>query len=116
MKLILFGVPAFSIISFAAAAFTVFAGILDPEKMGVSKNVLRMFGVGEILMAVCWALVLVGLLAGASWPRSLAFLATGINLCNYLVSLAMFKNMGDRLFKYWGTSSAVVLLLYCIWI
>ena len=116
MKLILYGVPAFSIISFAAAAFTVFAGILDPEKMGVSDNVLKMFGLGEVIMAICWATVLLGLWIGSSWIRPLAFLATGINLCNYLVSLAMFKNMGDRLFKYWGTASAVVLLLYCIWI
>jgi hypothetical protein len=101
---------------FLGAAFTVFAGILNPAKMGVSKNVLRMFGIGEVLMAVCWCVFLIGLWAGSSWPRSLAFLATGMYLCNYLVSLAMFKNMGDTLFKYWGTVSAVILLLYCIWI
>jgi len=116
MALVLYGVPIFSIIGFGGAAFTVFAGILKPERMGVSENVLRMFGVGETIMAACWVLVLLGLLTGSSWPRPLAFLITGMYLCNYLISLAMFKNMGDRLFKYWGTVSAVVLPLYCIWI
>jgi len=116
MSFFMYAVPVFSIICFGGAAFTVFTGILDPAKMGVSKNVLRMFGVGEILMATCWALILIGLLAGASWSQSLAFLGTGMYLCNYLVSLAMFKNMGDRLFRYWGTASAIVLLFYCVWI
>ena len=116
MGFVLYAVPIVSIISFAGAAFTVFAGVLDSEKMGVSKNVLRMFGVGEVIMAVCWVAFLLGLRAGSSWPRSLAFLITGMYICNYLVSLAMFKNMGDRLFKYWGTGSASILVLYCIWI
>ena len=84
--------------------------------MGVSRNVLRMFGVGEIFMAICCILILFGLRAGSSWPRSLAILITGMYLCSYLVSLAMFKNMGDRLFKYWGTAAAVLWLLYCIWL
>jgi len=116
MSLIVYAIPVLSIIGFLGAAFTVFAGILNPEKMGVSENVLRMFGVGEIIMAICWAIVLFGVRTGSSWIQPLAYLATGIYICNYLVSLAMFKNMGDGLFKYWGTSSAVVLLLYCIWI
>ena len=116
MRVIIYVIPAFGIIGFLGAAFTVFTGILNSEKMGVSENVLRMFGVGEIVMAICWAMVLFGLRAESSWTQALAYLATGIYLCNYLVSLAMFKNMGDRLFKYWGTSSAVVLLLYCGWI
>ena len=93
MGLVLYAVPIFSIISFAGAAFTVFTGILNPERMGVSKNVLRMFGIGEVLMAVGWVMVLLGLRAESSWPQSLAFLLTGMYLCNYLVSLAMFKNM-----------------------
>ncbi len=109
-------VPILGVIGFLGAAFTVFAGILNSEEMGVSENVLRMFGVGEIIMAICWVMVFFGLRAGSSWTQPLACLATGIYICNYLVSLAMFKNMGDSLFKYWGTSSAVVLSLYCIWI
>ena len=114
--MVAYAIPVFGIIGFLGAAFTVFTGILNPEKMGVSENVLKMFGVGEVIMAICWAIVLFGLCTESSWTRSPAYLATGIYICNYLVSLAMFKNMGDRLFKYWGTCSAVVLLLYCIWI
>ena len=105
-----------SIIGFAGAAFTVFTGILDPQKMGVSKNVLRMFGVGEIIMAASWAFILYGLYTASSWHQSVALVVTGIYICNYLISLAMFKNMGDKLFKYWGTAGAIVLLLYSIWI
>ncbi|RJP25679.1 MAG: hypothetical protein C4520_02050 [Candidatus Abyssobacteria bacterium SURF_5] len=116
MSLISYGIPILGIIGFAVAAFSVFTGILNPEKMGISQNVLWMFGVSEIIMAACWAVVLYGLLSGSSWPKSLALLITGMYLCNYLVSLAMFKNMGDKLFKYWGTIGAIVLLLYCIWI
>ena len=116
MRLVLYAVPLLATISFAGAAVTVFSGILEPERMGVSKNVLRMFGIGEALMAVCWVVFVLGLRAGASWPRSLAFFITGMYLCNYLVSLAMFKNMGDKLFKYWGTVSAAILVLYCTWI
>ena len=116
MGVIAYAIPAFGVVGFLGAAFTVFAGILNPAKMGVSENVLKMFGVGEIIMAICWAMVLFGLRMESSWTQPLACLATGIYICNYLVSLAMFKNMGDGLFKYWGTSSAVVLLLYCIWI
>ncbi|MBI5118683.1 hypothetical protein HZA56_19620 [Candidatus Poribacteria bacterium] len=109
-------VPIFSVVGFGGAAYLVFTGTLKAEKMGVSKNVLRMFGAGELLMAICWAVIPLGLRAGAVWPRYLAFLITGMYLCNYLISLAMFKNMGDKLFKYWGTASAVILPLYCIWI
>lgn len=116
MSFILYGIPVLSIIGFAGAAFSVFSGILNAEKMGVSPNVLKMFGVGEIIMAGSWAAVLFGLRAGASWPQSLAFTITGMYLCNYLISLAMFKNMGDRLFKYWGTAGAIILPLYCMWI
>jgi hypothetical protein len=116
MSIIIYAVPIISIVGFAGAAFAVFTGILDPQKMGVSKNVLRMFGVGEIIMATSWAFVLYGLQAGSSWHRSLALVATGIYICNYLISLAMFRNMGDKLFKYWGTAGVVILLVYSIWI
>ena len=116
MSLVKYVVPILSVIGFAGAAFTVFAGILDPQKMGVSENVLKMFGVGEIIMAISWALVLYGLCLESSWHKPLALIVTGIYLCNYLVSLAMFKNMGDRLFKYWGTAGAVILLAYAVWI
>lgn len=116
MSIVIYAVPIMSILGFAGAAFTVFTGILDPQKMGVSKNVLRMFGVGEIIMAISWALILYGLKTGSSWHPSLALVATGIYICNYLISLAMFTNMGDKLFKYWGTAGVVILLAYSIWI
>ena len=116
MGVIAYAIPVLGVVGSLGAAFTVFAGILNPEKMGVADNVLRMFGMGEIIMAICWAVVLFGLRAEAAWIQPLACLATGIYICNYLVSLATFKNLGDKLFKYWGPCSAVVLLIYCIWI
>lgn len=111
-----YGVPVLGILGFAHAAYQVFTGELVPEKMGVQPNVLRMFGVGETLIAICWLLIIFGLRAGAAWPRHLAIFITGIYLCNYLVSLSMFKNMGDKLFKYWGTASLIIMVLYCMWI
>jgi len=116
MTVIMYVVPIVSIIGFSGAAFAVFTGVLNPQKMGVSANVLNMFGVGEIIMAISWILILYGLHTGLPWHRSLALVVTGIYICNYLVSLAMFKNMGDKLFKYWGTAGAVILLAYSIWI
>ena len=109
-----YAVPVLSIAGFAGAAFTVFTGILDPGKMGVSRSVLRMFGIGEVFMAICWAAILIGVRAGSSWPRPLAFFVTGMYLCNYLNSLSMFKNMRDKLFKHWGTATAIILVLYCV--
>ena len=116
MDVITYGVPILGVIGSLGAAYTVFAGILKPEKMGVEVNVLKMFGVGELIMGICWALVIYFLRSETDRAHQLVFLTTGIYLCNYLVSLAMFKNMGDKLFKYWGTLSAGALLFYCYWI
>lgn len=114
--MIVYAVPIVSALGFAGAAFAVFAGVLDPQKMGVSRNVLGMFGVGEIIMAISWVFILYGVHTQSGWHRSLALVVTGIYFCNYLVSLAMFKNMGDKLFKYWGTVGVIVLLLYSVFL
>ncbi len=117
MWIIRHGVPILAIVGFGHAAYQVFTEKLHADKMGVYRNVLIMFSIGETLMAASWAIVFLGLWTdGAQWPQSLAVFATGMYCCNYLVSLAMFRNMDDRWFKYWGSGAMALLVLYCIWL
>jgi hypothetical protein len=111
-----FGVPILALLGFGHAVYEVFTGKLDAEKMGLEKRTLDMFGVANLLMVLCWGLILAGLLAGAAWPKPLAFFITGMFFFDYLVSLPLYRNVGDDLFKFWAGAAVMLQVAYCIWL
>ncbi len=111
-----FGVPVLALLGFGHAVYEVFTGKIDAAAMGLTKPTLDMFGVANLIMVVCWGAILVGLLAGAAWPKPLAFFITGMFLFDYLVSLPLYKNAGDDLFKYWAGAAVILQIAYCIWL
>lgn len=113
MWILKYGIPILSVLGFGHAVYEVFTEKVDAEKMGLKPEVLRMFGVANAFMTACWVLIFFGLLFGAHWPRSLAIFITGMFLFDYLVSLPLYKNIGDEFFKYWAGVSAIILILYC---
>ena len=116
MWLFKFGVPLLGIFGFAHAAYEVFSGKEDAEKMGLRENILRMFGVGDALIAICWLLVFVALMSGARWARPLAIFGTGMFFFDYLVALPIYKNIEDNFFKYWAGAALTLQVIYCIWL
>jgi hypothetical protein len=116
MWLFKFGLPVLAVLGFGHAVYEVFTDKIDAEKMGLTRPTLRMFGVCNLLMTVCWIFILFGLQTGAEWPRFLATFITGMYLFDYLVSLPLYKNIGDNLFKYWAGAAVVLQIIYCIWL
>ena len=116
MWLFKFGVPILGILGFAHAAYEVFSGKEDPEKMGLRENILKMFGVGDAIIAACWLLVFFSLILGAAWTRSLAVFATGMFFFDYLVALPIYKNNEDGIFKYWAGAAVILQVAYCVWV
>jgi len=116
MLILKFVVPVLSVLGLGYGAYEVFSGKDDPDKMGLAPNILKLFGVANLFMTLCWAIVCVGLAVGASWPGSLATFITGMFFFDYIVSLAIYKNVGDSSFKF---TVGVFLLLqigFCIWL
>ena len=111
-----FGVPVLALLGFGHAVYEVFTGKIDAEKMGLTKPTLRMFGVANLFMTVCWGLILFGLWTGATWPKLLAIFITGMFFFDYLVSLPLYKNVGDNIFKYWAGAAVILQIIYCIWL
>jgi hypothetical protein len=111
-----YGVPVLALLGFGHAVYEVFTGKIDAEKMGLQKQTLDMFGVANLFMVVCWALVLLGLLFGAGWPKLLATFITGMFFFDYLVGLDLYKRAGDEIFKYWAGAAVVLQVAYCIWL
>jgi hypothetical protein len=116
MWLFKFGVPVLAVLGFGHAVYEVFTERIDAEKMGLTTPILRMFGVANLLMTICWIFILFGLWTGAGWPRFLATFITGMFLFDYLVSLPLYKNIGDSAFKYWAGAAVMLQLIYCIWV
>jgi len=116
MWLIKFGVPILAMLGFGHAVYEVFTGKTDAEKMGLTRPTLKMFGVANLFMITCWILIFFGLLAGAMWPKSLAFFISGMFLFDYVVSIPLYKNAGDNLFKYWAGVAFILQISYCIWL
>lgn len=111
-----FGIPILSILGLGYGAYEVFGGKDDPEKMGLAPNILKLFGVANLFMTVCWAIVFLALLLGASWPKSLALFITGMFFFDYIVSLAIYKNVGDSSFKYLAGVFLLLQIAYCFWL
>ncbi|MBI5118682.1 hypothetical protein HZA56_19615 [Candidatus Poribacteria bacterium] len=116
MWLFRFGVPLLAIIGFGHAVYEVFTDKIDVGKMGLTRPTLRMFGVGNLVMTVCWIFIFFGLWMGDEWPRFLATFITGMFLFDYLVSLPLYKNIGDNFFKYWAGTAVILQIIYCIWL
>jgi len=116
MWLFKFGVPILAILGFGHAVYEVFTDKVDAEKMRLTRPTLRMFGAANLCMTICWALIFFGLWAGASWPRSLAIFITGMFFFDYLVSLPLYKNIGDNFFKYWAGAAVILQIAYCMWL
>jgi 4-hydroxybenzoate polyprenyltransferase len=116
MWLFKFGVPMLGILGFVHAAYEVFSGKEDHEKMGLRENILRMFGVADALIAVCWLLVFIALMSGGAWARILAIFATGMFFFDYLVALPIYENIEDGIFKYWAGAAVILQVAYCIWL
>jgi len=114
MWLLKFGIPLLGVLGFAHASYEVFSGKEDPEKMGLRENILKMFGVADALIAVCWLLVLVALVSRFRWVRPLAIFGTGMFFFDYLVALPIYKNIEDRIFKYWAGAALILQVIYCI--
>ena len=111
-----FGVPILSILGLGYGAYEVFSGKDDPEKMGLAPNILKLFGVANLFMAACWAIVFLGSTTGAIWPKPLAIYITGMFSFDYIVSLAIYKNVGDNLFRYYAGVFLLLQIAYCIWL
>ena len=111
-----FGVPVLGILGFGHAVYEVFTGKVDSEKMGLTKPTLKMFGTGNLVMTVCWAVIIFGLWTGAQWPKPLAIFITGMFFFDYLVSLPLYKNIDDTLFKYWAGAAVILQGVYCVWL
>ena len=116
MVLFRFGVPILSFLGLGYGAYEVFSGKDDPEKMGLAPNILKLFGVANLFMTVCWGVVFLGMALGASWPQSLAVFITGMFCFDYIVSLAIYKNVGDSTFKYYAGVFLILQIAYCIWL
>lgn len=116
MWLFKYGMPILGFLGFGHAVYEIFTGKIDPEKMGSSQPILKMFGVANLFMAVSWVVVFFGLLAGAAWPRSLAIFITGMYFFDYVVSLPQYKKIGDNFFKYWAGAALVLAVVYCLWL
>jgi len=116
MWLFKFGVPILAILGFGHAVYEVFTYRIDAEKMGLTRPTLKMFGVANLFMTVCWIFIFFGLLAGAAWPRSLVIFITGMFFFDYLVSLPLYKNIGDNFFKVWAGAALIIQIIYCIWL
>ena len=116
MVLFKFGVPILSILGLGYGAYEVFSGKDDPEKMGLAPNILKLFGVANLFMTVCWAIVCVALIMGAGWHKSLALFTTGMFFFDNIVSLAIYKNVGDSSFKYSAGVFLILQIAYCIWL
>ncbi len=111
-----FGVPVLGLLGFGHAVYEVFTDKIEAEKMGMTKPTLKMFGAANLFMTICWALIFIGLWAGATWPKPLAIFITGMFLFDYLVSLPLYKNVGDNIFKYWAGAAVILQVAYCIWL
>jgi len=111
-----FGVPVLGMLGFGHAVYEVFTDKIDAGKMGLTKPTLRMFGVANLVMTVCWGLILFGLWSGAPWPKLLAIFITGMFFFDYLVSLPLYKNIDDNLFKYWAGAAVILQITYCVWL
>lgn len=116
MWLFRFGVPVLGILGFGYAVYEVVAEKEDPEKMGLAKNILKMFGVGDLIIALCWLGTLVGLAVGAGWAHAVAIFATGMFCFDFLVALPIYKNLEDHVFKYWAGAALILQIVYCIWL
>lgn len=111
-----YGVPVLAILGFGHGVYEIFSGKFEIEKMGIPQNVAKMLGVAALVMTILWILILLALATGAAWPRYLAILATGMYIFDYLVALALYKNSGDSLFKYWGGVAGILMISYSIWL
>ncbi len=111
-----FGVPVLGILGFGHAVYEVFTGKIDAEAMGLTKPTLQMFGVANLFMTVSWGVILLGLWAGAAWPKPLAIFITGMFFFDYVVSLSLYKKVGDDFFKYWAGAALILQVAYCVWL
>ncbi len=90
--------------------------------MGLAQNILNMFGVANFLMGVCWIIILLTLLPGFEWlrdimvtvisPHELAIFLTGMFFFDYIISLAIYKNVGDSYFKFYGGVFLMIQAIY----
>ena len=110
-----YGVPVLGILGFGHSTYEVFARKIDAKKMGLTPEHLQMFGYLCLMQVVCWVLVIVGIRTGAAWTHPLAIFATGMYLFDYVVSLPSYKNLGDKVFKYWAGVAWLVQLAYILW-
>jgi hypothetical protein len=100
MMLVTYAMPVLSALIFGYGIYEIGTGKDDPEKMGLAPNVLKFFGVANCLMMISWVVVLYGMVTAASWTLLLAVFITGMFFFDYIVSLAIYKNVGSNSFKY----------------
>jgi len=111
-----YGIPALGILGFGRAAYETLTGKVDARGMGLTPQHLRMFGLLAVIQTLGWALVVIGLWRGASWPHSLAIFNAGLFTFDYLTSLPSFRNIGDNAFKYWAGVALLLQFLYIVWV
>ena len=78
-----FGVPILGILGFGHAVYEVFTEKIDAEKMGLSREALRMFGLCNLFMTISWIFIFFGLMGDGAWPRSLAIFITGMYIVGF---------------------------------
>ncbi len=111
-----YGMPVVGVLGFGYAVYEVFTGRLDLKGMGLAPEVGRRFGVLAVIQTLGWALVIIGLQMGASWPHSLAVYNTGLFTFDYVVSTPLYRKIGDNAFKYWAGTCLILLFLYIAWL
>ena len=116
MWLFRYGIPVLGVLGFGHAVYEIFTGKVDSEGMGLTPETHRMFGVLAVIQTLGWALGMIGLRMGASWPHSLAVFNTGLFTFDYVVGLPSYKKIGDEAFKYWAGGALILLFLYILWV
>ena len=116
MWLFKYGVPILAILGFGHGFYESFSSKTDTEKMGIARNAVKMFGLCNLFMAICWVVILITIGGGVTWQRTLAVFITGMYAFDYVVSIALYKNAGDNFFKYWAGVALILAIVYCLWL
>ena len=114
--IIRYTIPVFGILGFGHAVYRVFIEKMDAKSMGMDRDILKMYGIGDLLMTIGWAAVLAGIVLNEAWYKDIAIFVTGMFMFDYLASLPSFKKMGDWFFKYWATAALFIFVAYCVWL
>ncbi len=116
MWIVKYVIPILAILGFGHAAYENLTGKVDANKMGVTMEHIKMFGLLALIQTIGWVIVIIGVRTGAAWTKSVAVFSMALFFFDYVVSLPSYKNLGDKAFKYWAGVVLLLLVGYCIWL